>query len=77
MNLKFVFDLFVGMIAVAIALSVASTNFVAAVCLIIYASLIVFRYESERFSVSAEEYDREISIAKILLLLVAFGDLFL
>lgn len=77
MNLRYVFDLFVGMIAVAIALSVASSHFVAAVCLVLYASLIVFRYESERFRVSAEDYNREISVAKILLLLVAFGDLFL
>ena len=75
MNVSHILMLFISMVALALAMSVVTTNLVAAVCLIQYALISVATYESERVRSMAEEHATKVSLLKITLLLVAFVDL--
>lgn len=77
MDLGKLVGLFMGMVAIALALTLIQTHLIAAICLIQYACLIILRYESTRFQAFETSYSREISYYKILLLIVALVDVFL
>ncbi|WP_255171687.1 hypothetical protein [Natrononativus amylolyticus] len=71
MNLGRVLELLVAAIAVAVALSVAPTNPLAAACLFQFSILTVLEHDSERFRSIVDGYGRELSAVKLALLLVA------
>lgn len=71
MNVGHVFQLLVAAVVLALGLSVAPTNPVAAACLVQYAILTVLEYDSKRFRTLIEGHERVLSLVKVGLLLVA------
>lgn len=69
-------SLFVTALAVVVGVSMVGTSPVAAVCLVLYGSLVGLRTFFEPVREIAEENRREFSIVQILLLLVALFDVF-
>ena len=72
MNFGRLLELVVAMVAVAIAISVVTTNLLAAACLLQFAMLIVLEHDSEKFRTLIDGYERELTFLKWALLLVAF-----
>jgi len=77
MNFGQLFNLFAAMVAVAIALSVAMTNIIAALALGLYAGVILLEFESETAREMMEERHREVQLFKLVLLFTAGVVLFL
>jgi|GEM_PF-2781418 len=76
MGLRTVTELAIAAVALGMGLTLAGTNLVAASCLVQYAILIVLDHESARFRAFSEEHASAVSTYKLLLLVVAFGALF-
>jgi len=71
MDLRQILDLFIAMAVLAVGLSIMSTSPIASACLIQFSILTVLEHDSKQFYSIIENYQKEISIIKAFLLVVA------
>lgn len=71
MDFRQALRLLVAAVVFAMALSVAQTSLLAAACLAQYSILTALEYDSKTFRSVIDGYERELSVVKVLLLIVA------
>lgn len=70
-------DLVIAVVMLVLSFSIITTDTIAALCLILYAVLVVAQYQSADIQSLFEQYPAQLSLVKLVLLLIAFADLLL